>query len=65
MYRFVGTNQLRILQSRLSATTVRSNLLAVMDSKQEDIVQPIGTQSPPKQNVREFTSVVEGEIGKF
>lgn len=65
MHRLVGTSQLRNLQSKLSGVAVRSNLSALMDSKQEDIVQPIGRQSPPKQDVREFTSTtVEGELGK-
>ena len=64
MYRLVGTCYLRSLQSRLPG--VRSSLKGIMDTKQEDITQPIGKQQP-QEEARKFTTDVttlEGEHGK-
>lgn len=63
MYRLVGVSNLRSLQLR-SGVQVRSSLKAIMDSKKEDIQQPIGKQPDPKE-AKQFTTVthVEGETG--
>lgn len=65
MHRSIAISNLRSLQQRLSGVQVRSNLKVIMDSKQENIQQPIGKQPDPKE-ARQFTTVthVEGETGK-
>jgi hypothetical protein len=65
MHRSIAISNLRSLQQRLSGVQVRSSLKVIMDSKQENIQQPIGKQPDPKE-ARQFTTVthVEGETGK-
>lgn len=65
MYRLISSYQLRALQSKFPGIQVRFSWKSMMDSKQEDIVQPIGRQSP-KEEVREFTTTTNvEELGKF
>lgn len=62
MYRLVGISHFRALQLTFPRVQLRQGLKATMDSKQEDIQQPIGKQPDPKE-VRQFATVthVEGE----
>ena len=57
MYRLVKSNSLlrRSLQSGIRGAQIRPSLLFIMDSKQQDIPQPIGKQ--PQENVKNFTTI--------
>lgn len=60
MYRLISVSNLRSLQLRLPGVQVRSSLKVIMDSKQEDIQQPIGKQPDPKE-ARQFTTATNVE----
>ena len=59
MYRLVGTFHLRSLQSGIIGAQIRPSFLFVMDTKQQDIPQPVGKQ--PKEDVKKFTTVTTTE----